>query len=61
MSKISYIILIVVSVNDIRLGEQLIINHFLITSFIEVVHFLKLAAIFAASSLSERKSNHKNT
>ena len=42
MSKISFIILIFVSVEIIRLGEQLIKNYFLITSFFEVVHFLKL-------------------
>ena len=50
MSKISFIILIFVSVEIIRLGEQLIINHFLITSFFEVlVHFLKLGPIFVTS------------
>ena len=36
MSKISFIILIFVPFKIIRLGEQLIINHFLITSFFEV-------------------------
>ena len=60
MSKISFIILIFVSVKIIRLGEQLIINHFLITSFFEVVHFLKLGPIFVTLCSSERKSNHKN-
>ena len=49
MSKISFIILIFVSVKIIRLGEQLIINLFLISSFFEVVHFLKLDPIFVAS------------
>ena len=49
MSKVSSIILIFVSVKIIRLGEQLMINHFLITSFFEVVHFLKLGPIFVAS------------
>ena len=48
-SKISFMILIFVSVRIIRLGEQLIINNFLITSFFEVVHFLKLGPIFVAS------------
>ena len=33
---------------------------FLITSFFEVVYFLKLGPIFVASYPSERKSNHKN-
>ena len=60
MSKISFIILIFVSVKIIRLGEQRIINHFLITSFFEVVYFLKLGPIFVASYPSEHKSNHKN-
>ena len=36
MSKISFIILIFVSAEIMRLEEQLIINHFLITSFFEV-------------------------
>ena len=36
MSKISFIILIFVPFKIIRLGEQLKINHFLITSFFEV-------------------------
>ena len=48
MSKISYIILIFVSVKIIILGEQLN-NHFMINSFFEVVHFLKLGPIFVAS------------
>jgi hypothetical protein len=48
-TKISFIILIFVCVVITRLGEQLIINHFLITSFFEVVHFLKLGPIFVAS------------
>ena len=60
MSKISFIILIFVSFKIIRLGEQLIIHHFLVTSFFEVVHFLKLGPIFVTSWSSERKSNHKN-
>ena len=47
-SKISFIILIFVSVKIIRSGVQLMINQFLITSFIEVVHFLKLVPIFVA-------------
>ena len=33
---------------------------FLITSFFEVVYFLKLGPIFVASYPSEPKSNHKN-
>ena len=33
---------------------------FLITSFFEVVYFLKLGPIFVASYPSESKSNHKN-
>ena len=49
MSKISFIILIFVSVKIIRLGVQLIIYQFLITSFFEVVHFLKLGPIFVTS------------
>ena len=49
MSKISFIILIFVSVKIIRLGEQLIINHFLITSFFVVVRFPKLGPIFVDS------------
>ena len=49
MSKISFIILIFVSVKIIRSGVQLMINQFLITSFFEVVHFLKLVPIFVAS------------
>ena len=61
MSKISFIILIFVSVKIIRLGVQLMIYQFLITSFFEVVYFLKLGPIFVASYPSERKSNHKNT
>ena len=32
----------------------------LITSFFEVVHFLKFGPIFVSSYSSERKSNHKN-
>jgi hypothetical protein len=48
MSKISFIILIFVSVIITRLGDQIIINHFLITSFFEVVHFLKLGPILVA-------------
>ena len=60
MSKISFIILIFVSVKIIRLGVQLMIYQFLITSFFEVVYFLKLGPIFVASYPSERKSNHKN-
>ena len=44
MSKISFIILIFVSVKIIRLGEQLIIK-----PFFEVVHFLKLSPIFVDS------------
>ena len=39
---------------------QLMMYQFLITSFIEVVYFLKLGPIFVASYPSERKSNHKN-
>ena len=39
MSKIRFIILIVVSVKIIRLGVQLMIYRFLITSFFEVVIF----------------------
>ena len=35
------------------------IYQFLITSFFEVVYFLKLGPIFVASYPSERKSNHK--
>ena len=58
MSKISFIILIFVSVKIIRLGMQLMINLFLI--FFEVVYFLKLGPIFVASYPSESKSNHKN-
>ena len=49
MSKISFEILIFVSVKYIRLGEQLMINHFLITSIFEAVHFLKLGPIFVIS------------
>ena len=60
MSKISFIILIFVSVKIIRLGVQLMIYQFLITSFFEVVYFLKLGPIFVASYPSERKSKHKN-
>ena len=60
MSKISFIILIFVSVKIIRLGVQLMIYQFLITSFFEVVYFLKLGPIFVASWSSERKSNRKN-
>ena len=60
MAKVSFIILIFVSVKIIRLGEQLIINHFLITSFFKVVQFLKLGPIFVASWSSEHKFNHKN-
>ena len=60
MSKISFIILIFVSVKINRLGVQLMIYQFLITSFFEVVYFLKLGPIFVASYPSERKSNHKN-
>ena len=48
-SKIGFIILIFVSVKIIRLGKQLMINQFLITSFFEVIHFLKLGPIFVAS------------
>ena len=59
-SKISFIILIFASVKIIRLGVQLMIYQFLITSFFEVVYFLKLGPIFVASYPSERKSNHKN-
>ena len=47
MSKISFIILIFVSVKIIRLGVQLMIYQFLITSFFEVVYFLKLGPILA--------------
>ena len=60
MSKISFIILVFVSVEIIILGVQLMIYQFLITSFFEVVYFLKLGPIFVASYPSERKSNHKN-
>ena len=60
LSKISFIILIFVSVKIIRLGVQLMMYQFLITSFFEVVYFLKLGPIFVASYPSERKSNHKN-
>ena len=49
MSKISFIILIFVSVKIIRLGVQLMIYQFLITSFFEVVYFLKLGPIFVTS------------
>ena len=42
MSKISLIILIFSSVKIIGLGEQLIIKPFFITSFFEIVCFLKL-------------------
>ena len=49
MSKISFKILIFVSVKIISLGEQLILNHFLITSIFEVVHFLKSGPIFVTS------------
>ena len=59
MSKFSFIILIFVSVKIIRLGVQLMIYQLLITSFFEVVYFLKLGPIFVASYPSERKSNHK--
>ena len=60
MSKISFIILIFVSVKIIKLGVQLMIYQFLITSFFEVFYFLKLGPVFVASYPSERKSNHKN-
>ena len=60
MSKIIFIILIFFSVKIIRLGVQLMIYQFLITSFFEVVYLLKLGPIFVASYPSERKSNHKN-
>ena len=60
MSKTSFIILIFVSVKVIRLGVQLMIQQFLITSFFEVVYFLKLGPIFVASYPSEPKTNHKN-
>ena len=60
MSKISFIILIFVSVKINRLGEQLMINQFPKTSFFEVVRFLNLGPIFVASYPSERKFNHKN-
>ena len=53
MSKISFIILIFVCVKIIRLGEKLMINHFLITSFFEVVHFLRLGPIFDASPITK--------
>ena len=49
MSKISFMILIFVCVKIIRLGVQLMIHQFLITSFFEVVYFLKLGPIFVAS------------
>ena len=49
LSKISFIILIFVSVKIIRLGVQLMMYHFLITSFFEVVYFLRLGPIFVAS------------
>ena len=55
MSKISFMILIFVSVKIVRLGEQLMIK-----PFFEVVYFLKLGPIFVASYSSERKSNNKN-
>ena len=43
MSKIIFIILIFVSVKIIRLGEQLLINHYLITSFFEIgLYFCRL-------------------
>ena len=58
MSEISFIIFITIKI--IRLGEQFIITHFLITSFFEVVHFLKLCPIFVTSWSNERKFNHKN-
>ena len=60
MSTISFIILIFVSIKIIRLGVQLMLYQFLITSFFDVVYFLKLGPIFVASYPSERKSNHKN-
>ena len=60
MSNASFTILIFVSVEIIRLGVQLMIYQFLITSFFEVVYFLKLGPIFVVSYPSERKSNHKN-
>ena len=49
-----------VSVKIIRLGVQLMIYQFLITSIFEVVYFLTLGPIFVTSYPSERKSNHKN-
>ena len=60
MSKTGFVILIFVSLKIIRLGAQLMIYQFLITSFFEVVYFLKLGPIFVASYPSERKSNDKN-
>ena len=60
MSKVSFIILIFVSVKIIRLEEQLIIKPFLDNLMFEVVRFLKLGPIFLDSRSSERKSNHKN-
>jgi len=59
MSKISFNILIFVAIKIIRLGVQLMIYQFLITSFFELVYFLKLGPI-VVSYPSERKSNHKN-
>jgi hypothetical protein len=60
MSKIIFIILIFVYVRIIRLEEQLIINHFLITSFFEVVQFLKLGPIFDASTFINKISYANN-
>ena len=49
MSKISFITLIFVSVQIIRLGEQLIIFFFFDNFIFEVVRFLKLGPIFVDS------------
>ena len=57
MSKISFIILMFVSVKIIRLGVQPMMYQFLITSFFEVVCFLKLGPIFFDSWSSERFRN----
>ena len=59
MSKVSFIILIFVSVKIIRLGEQLIIKAF-VDNLIFWSSFLKLGPIFVDSRSSERKSNHEN-
>ena len=60
MSKVSFIILIFVSVKIIRLGKQLRIKPFFDNLIFELVHFLKLGPIFVNSQPGERKSNPKN-